>query len=57
VSSEGTPLGLQLIGKPFDEATLFRSAQVIEDASGRFAPPEAWWRASSAKPTPGGRRR
>jgi aspartyl-tRNA(Asn)/glutamyl-tRNA(Gln) amidotransferase subunit A len=43
LSSEGTPLGLQLIGKPFDEATLFRVGQVIEDAAGRFAAPERWW--------------
>jgi len=43
LSSQGTPLGLQLIGKPFDEETLFRTAQVIEDAAGRFAPPERWW--------------
>ena len=43
LSSEATPLGLQLIGKPFDEATLFRAGQVIEDAAGRFAVPEKWW--------------
>ncbi len=43
LSSEGTPLGLQLIGKPFDEETLFRTAQVIEDAAGRFAAPDEWW--------------
>ncbi|MFZ4807617.1 MAG: Asp-tRNA(Asn)/Glu-tRNA(Gln) amidotransferase subunit GatA [Hyphomicrobiaceae bacterium] len=43
LSSQGTPLGLQLIAKPFDEATLFRTAQVIEDAAGRFTPPERWW--------------
>jgi aspartyl-tRNA(Asn)/glutamyl-tRNA(Gln) amidotransferase subunit A len=43
LSSEGTPLGLQLIGKPFDEATLFTAAQVIEDAAGRFTPPSRWW--------------
>ena len=36
LSSEGPPLGLQLIGKPFDEETLFRAAQAIEDAAGRF---------------------
>jgi aspartyl-tRNA(Asn)/glutamyl-tRNA(Gln) amidotransferase subunit A len=46
LSSEGTPLGLQLIGPAFGEATLFRAAQAIEDAAGRFAPPEAWWAAS-----------
>jgi aspartyl-tRNA(Asn)/glutamyl-tRNA(Gln) amidotransferase subunit A len=47
LSSEGTPLGLQLIAKPFDEETLFRAGQIIEDAAGRFAPPEAWWLAGS----------
>jgi aspartyl-tRNA(Asn)/glutamyl-tRNA(Gln) amidotransferase subunit A len=46
LSSEGTPLGLQLIGPAFGEATLFRAAQVIEDAAGRFTPPEPWWLAS-----------
>jgi aspartyl-tRNA(Asn)/glutamyl-tRNA(Gln) amidotransferase subunit A len=43
LSSEGTPLGLQLIGKPFDETTLFRAAQAIEDRAGRFPVPERWW--------------
>ena len=43
LSSEGTPLGLQLIGRPFDEATLFRAGQVIEDAAGRFPVPHKWW--------------
>jgi aspartyl-tRNA(Asn)/glutamyl-tRNA(Gln) amidotransferase subunit A len=43
LSAQGTPLGLQLIGKPFDEATLFRAAQAIEDAAGRFTVPGRWW--------------
>jgi aspartyl-tRNA(Asn)/glutamyl-tRNA(Gln) amidotransferase subunit A len=43
LSSEGTPLGLQLIGRPFDEETLFRAGQVIEDAAGRFTVAERWW--------------
>ena len=43
LSSEGTPLGLQLIGKPFDEPTLFRTAQVIEDAAGHFRVSRRWW--------------
>ena len=43
LSAEGTPLGLQLIGKPFDELTLFRASQVIEDAAGHFVLPEQWW--------------
>ncbi|MFA5898273.1 MAG: Asp-tRNA(Asn)/Glu-tRNA(Gln) amidotransferase subunit GatA [Hyphomicrobium sp.] len=50
LSAEGTPLGLQLIGKPFDEATLFRAAQAIEDAAGRFTVENRWWAADSAKP-------
>jgi aspartyl-tRNA(Asn)/glutamyl-tRNA(Gln) amidotransferase subunit A len=42
LSAEGLPLGLQLIGRPFDEETLFSLAQVIEDAAGRLSP-ERWW--------------
>jgi aspartyl-tRNA(Asn)/glutamyl-tRNA(Gln) amidotransferase subunit A len=42
LSAEGLPLGLQLIGRPFDEETLFSLGQVIEDAAGRFSP-EPWW--------------
>ena len=39
----GLPLGLQLIGKPFDEETLFAAARVIEkNAGGDFAP-QRWW--------------
>jgi aspartyl-tRNA(Asn)/glutamyl-tRNA(Gln) amidotransferase subunit A len=39
---QGLPLGLQLIGRPFDEATLFALGAAIERAAGRFAP-ERWW--------------
>jgi aspartyl-tRNA(Asn)/glutamyl-tRNA(Gln) amidotransferase subunit A len=49
LSGQGTPLGLQLIGKPFDEATLFRAALAIEDAAGRFPPPHRWWEAGGQK--------
>ncbi len=42
LSADGLPLGLQLIGRPFDEETLFALGQVIEDAAGAFAP-EPWW--------------
>jgi aspartyl-tRNA(Asn)/glutamyl-tRNA(Gln) amidotransferase subunit A len=43
LSTQGTPMGLQLIGKPFDETTLFQAAQVLEDAAGYFAPQTNWW--------------
>ncbi|MGM4988519.1 Asp-tRNA(Asn)/Glu-tRNA(Gln) amidotransferase subunit GatA [Tardiphaga sp. 841_E9_N1_2] len=39
---QGLPLGLQLIGRPFDEETLFSLGETIEQASGRFTPPK-WW--------------
>jgi aspartyl-tRNA(Asn)/glutamyl-tRNA(Gln) amidotransferase subunit A len=42
LDSSGLPLALQLIGRPFDEATLFRAGQVIEDAAGKFSP-RRWW--------------
>ncbi len=42
VDANGLPLGLQLIGRPFDEETLFQTAHVIEQAAGRFQP-EKWW--------------
>ncbi len=43
LSSEGLPLGLQLIGRAFDEETLFTVASVIEKAAPRVAPPPRWW--------------
>jgi aspartyl-tRNA(Asn)/glutamyl-tRNA(Gln) amidotransferase subunit A len=42
LSSDGLPLGLQLIGRPFDEETLFSLGAVIEQAAGSFKP-ERWW--------------
>jgi aspartyl-tRNA(Asn)/glutamyl-tRNA(Gln) amidotransferase subunit A len=42
LDAKGLPLGLQLIGRPFDEETLFRTAHVIEQAAGRFSP-QKWW--------------
>ena len=42
LSGDGLPLGLQLIGRPFDEETLFALAEVIEQAAGRFSP-QRWW--------------
>jgi aspartyl-tRNA(Asn)/glutamyl-tRNA(Gln) amidotransferase subunit A len=39
---KGLPLGLQLIGRPFEEETLFKTAHVIEQAAGTFSPAK-WW--------------
>ncbi|CAH1850883.1 Asp-tRNA(Asn)/Glu-tRNA(Gln) amidotransferase subunit GatA [Convivina praedatoris] len=33
---DGLPVGLQLIGKPFDEATIYQAAQAFEDATRWF---------------------
>jgi aspartyl-tRNA(Asn)/glutamyl-tRNA(Gln) amidotransferase subunit A len=43
LSAEGLPLGLQLIGRPFDEGTLFALGEAIERSAGRIAPPAPWW--------------
>ena len=42
LDAQGLPLGLQLIGRPFQEATLFALGAVIEQAAGHFTP-EQWW--------------
>jgi aspartyl-tRNA(Asn)/glutamyl-tRNA(Gln) amidotransferase subunit A len=44
VDAQGLPLGLQLIGRPFGEETLFSLGEVIEQAAGHFAPAR-WWAA------------
>ncbi|ARN81673.1 Asp-tRNA(Asn)/Glu-tRNA(Gln) amidotransferase subunit GatA [Methylocystis bryophila] len=43
LSSNGLPLALQLIGKPFDEESLFALASTMEQAAPKIEPPEAWW--------------
>ncbi len=43
LDSQGLPLGLQLIGRPFDEETLFALGEVIEQAAGRFPVTGRWW--------------
>ncbi len=42
LSEQGLPMGLQLIGKPFDEETLFQVGYAIEQAAGKFEAPK-WW--------------
>lgn len=41
--SKGLPLGLQLIGKPWDEAGLLNHAYVLERAAGFVSKPAKWW--------------
>lgn len=43
LSSEGLPLGLQLIGRPFDEETLFTLGEALERSAGRTSLPKPWW--------------
>jgi aspartyl-tRNA(Asn)/glutamyl-tRNA(Gln) amidotransferase subunit A len=44
LSSEGLPLGLQIIGKAFDEETVLRTGHAVEQAAQFKAKPERWWR-------------
>ncbi|MEX1108233.1 MAG: amidase family protein, partial [Dongiaceae bacterium] len=39
LSAEGLPLGLQVIGRAFDEATVFRVGRALEEAAGFSAKP------------------
>jgi aspartyl-tRNA(Asn)/glutamyl-tRNA(Gln) amidotransferase subunit A len=43
VDAQGLPLGLQLIGRPLDEGTLFSLAGALEQAADFTARPERWW--------------
>jgi aspartyl-tRNA(Asn)/glutamyl-tRNA(Gln) amidotransferase subunit A len=46
LTPDGLPLGLQVIGKAFDEATVLRVGRSVEQAAQFTAKPEAWWRAA-----------
>lgn len=41
--AKGLPLGLQVIGKPFDEETLFAAGRVIERSASDDFTPKKWW--------------
>ena len=43
LASDGLPLGLQLIGRPFEEESLFSLGAAIEKAAPKIELPEAWW--------------
>ena len=43
LDGQGLPLGLQLIGRPWDEGALLNHAYVLESAAGFVAKPAKWW--------------
>jgi aspartyl-tRNA(Asn)/glutamyl-tRNA(Gln) amidotransferase subunit A len=43
LDAQGLPLGLQLIGRPWDEAQLLNYAHVLESRAGFVAKAEKWW--------------
>ena len=43
LDSKGLPLGLQLIGRPWEEGALLNHAHVLERAAGFVAKPAKWW--------------
>ena len=43
LDSSGLPLGLQLIGQPWNEADMLNTAFALEQASGFVAKPVRWW--------------
>jgi len=43
LSTEKLPLGLQVIGKAFDEETVLKVGAVVEEAAAFSAKPKIWW--------------
>ena len=43
LDKQGLPLGLQLIGKPWEEGDLLNTAYALEQAAGFVAKPSKWW--------------
>ena len=43
LSADGLPLGLQLIGRPWEEGALLNTAAVLEKAAGFTAKAQRWW--------------
>jgi aspartyl-tRNA(Asn)/glutamyl-tRNA(Gln) amidotransferase subunit A len=45
LTADGLPLGLQIIGRAFDEPTVLRAARALEVAANFRARPDDWWSA------------
>ena len=43
LDEQGLPLGMQLIGRPWEEGALLNLAQAVESAAGFDAKPSRWW--------------
>jgi len=43
LNPDGLPLGLQLVGRPFDEQAVLNAGLAIEERAGFTAAPEKWW--------------
>lgn len=43
LNGDGLPLGLQIVGKPFDEQGVLNAGLAIEQRAGFTAKPEKWW--------------
>lgn len=43
VDRQGLPLGLQLIGQPWEEGDLLNTAYALENAAGFMEKPQRWW--------------
>jgi aspartyl-tRNA(Asn)/glutamyl-tRNA(Gln) amidotransferase subunit A len=43
LTADGLPLGLQIIGRAFDEATVLRAGRAVEQAASFDARPSKWW--------------
>jgi aspartyl-tRNA(Asn)/glutamyl-tRNA(Gln) amidotransferase subunit A len=43
LDAQGLPLGLQLIGRPWEEGDLLNTAYALEQSAGFVAKPSKWW--------------
>lgn len=43
LDAQGLPLGLQLIGRPWEEGELLKTAHVLEGVAGFVSKPAKWW--------------